>query len=146
MIQIGGALPCSERKNTMQWNLDNNSPLYLQIADKIKLGIVSGEHSPGSRIDSVRDLAQQTGVNPNTMQRALSKLEDEGLLLTNRTNGKYVTEDIQMIDQLKHELAKTYIENFLKSMEQTGFSKEEILSLLKSEVSKGDHANVYTGM
>ena len=130
----------------MRWNLDNNSPLYLQIADKIKLGIVSGEYAPGSRIDSVRDLAEKTGVNPNTMQRAMSKLEDEGLLLTNRTSGKYVTEDIQMIDKFKHELAKEYIKNFLDSMEQTGFSREEIIHLLKSEFDKGENADVYTGM
>jgi DNA-binding transcriptional regulator YhcF (GntR family) len=130
----------------MRWNLDNNSPLYLQIADKIKLGIVSGEYAPGKKIDSVRDLAEQTGVNPNTMQRALSKLEDEGLLLTYRTNGKYVTEDIQMIDKYKQALAKEYIKNFLESMEQTGFSKEEILSLLKSETDKGESTDVYTGM
>ena len=136
----------AERKSKMRWNLDNNSPLYLQIADKIKLGIVSGEYAPGSRIDSVRDLAQQTGVNPNTMQRALSKLEDEALLLTNRTSGKYVTEDIQMIEKFKHELAREYIKNFLESMEQTGFSRDEILNLLKSEVSKGENTDVYTGM
>ena len=135
-----------ERKSKMQWNLDNNSPLYLQIADKIKLGIVSGQYSPGSRIDSVRDFAEKTGVNPNTMQRALSKLEDEGLLLTNRTSGKYVTEDLQMIDKFKQELAKEYIKNFLASMEQTGFSKEDILSLLKSEFGKGENADVYTGV
>ena len=135
-----------ERKSKMRWNLDNNAPLYLQIADKIKLGVVSGQYAPGSRIDSVRDLAGQTGVNPNTMQRALSKLEDEGLLLTNRTTGKYVTEDRQMIDKIKQELAAQYIRNFLESMKQTGFSKEEILDLLKSEASKGDNADVYNGM
>jgi len=136
----------SERKSKMQWNLDNNSPLYLQIADKIKLGIVSGQYAPGGKIDSVRDFAEKTGVNPNTMQRALSRLEDEGLLLTNRTSGKYVTEDIQMIDKFKHELAKEYIKNFLESMEQTGFSREEILNLLNSEFGKGEDADVYIGM
>jgi len=98
----------------MQWNLDNNAPLYLQIADKIKLGIVSGKYPPGGRIDSVRDLAEQTGVNPNTMQRALSKLEEAGLLLTNRTTGKYVTEDIQMIEHVKRELAAIRREFFDK--------------------------------
>ena len=130
----------------MRWDLDNNSPLYLQIADKIKLCIFSGVYAPGDKIDSVRDFAQQTGVNPNTMQRALSKLEDEGLLFTNRTSGKYVTEDIKMIDKLKQELAKEYVKNFLESMEQTGFSREEILALLKSEVGKGENADVYNGM
>lgn len=130
----------------MQWHLDNNAPLYLQLADTLKLGIVSGTYAPGAKIDSVRDLAEQAGVNPNTMQRALSKLEDEGLLFTNRTNGKYVTEDIKMIDQVKHQLAKTYIEAFLASMKQTGFTETEILTLLQAIVEKGEHANDYTGM
>jgi len=130
----------------MQWNFDNNAPIYLQIADKIKLGIVSGSHPPGSRIDSVRDLAEQTGVNPNTMQRALSKLEDEGLLQTNRTAGKYVTEDIQMIEKIKNELAKQYVEDFLASMKQMGFSAEEIASHIKSEAQKGEDEHVHNGM
>ena len=114
----------------MQWNLDNNSPLYLQIANGVKKKIISGEYAPGNRIDSVRDLAEQTGVNPNTMQRALGMLEDEGLIMTNRTSGKYVTEDVLMIEKLKHELAKKYIANFLTGMEQVGFSREEIMELL----------------
>jgi len=122
----------------MQITLDNNSPLYLQIADMIKLDIVSGKYPAGGKIESVRDFAEQMGVNPNTMQRALSKLEDEGLLFTNRTNGKFVTEDLQMINELKHELAKEYIKNFLNSMEQTGFSREEILNLLSSEFEEGE--------
>ena len=132
----------------MRWDLDNNAPLYLQIADKIKLGIVSGHFAPGGRIDSVRDLAEQTGVNPNTMQRALSKLEDECLLLTNRTSGKFVTEDIQMITRLKQGLAKQYIEKYISDMAQAGFSADEAFALLKSEISKGEKEkeNAYTGM
>jgi len=122
----------------MRWDLDNNSPLYLQIAEKIKLGIVSGQYAPGSRIDSVRELAEKTGVNPNTMQRALSKLEDEGLLSTNRTTGKYVTEDVKMIDKVKLELAKKHIEDFFENMKQTGFSGEEILAFIEAEARKGD--------
>ena len=130
----------------MQWQLDNSTPLYLQLADKVKISIVSGEYAPGSRIDSVRDLAEQTGVNPNTMQRALSKLEDEGLLLTNRTNGKYVTEDTTLIEKIRDELAREYVENFLASMRQMGFSAEVILALLQSAAGKGGDANVYNGM
>ena len=122
----------------MRWDLDNNSPLYLQIAEKIKLGIVSGQYPPGSRIDSVRDLAEKSGVNPNTMQRALSKLEDEGLLSTNRTTGKYVTEDVKMIDKVKLELAKRHIEVFFVNMKETGFTGDEILAFIEAEAGKGD--------
>ena len=130
----------------MRWKLDDNAPLYLQIADRIKLGIVSGQYAPGGRIDSVRDLAQLSGVNPNTMQRALGKLEDEGLLLTNRTTGKFVTEDTEMIDKIKRELARRHIEEFLENMKQAGFLPEEILALLKARVSKGESTDVYNGM
>ncbi|MCL1982345.1 MAG: GntR family transcriptional regulator [Clostridiales bacterium] len=130
----------------MQWKLDNNTPLYLQIADKVKLGIVSGEYMPGKRIDSVRDMAEQTGVNPNTMQRALSKLEEEGLLSTNRTSGKYVTEDTTLIKRIRDELAKKYVENFLASMKQMGFSGDIILALVQYEVGKGGDASAYNGM
>lgn len=130
----------------MRWELDDNAPLYLQLAAKIKIGIVSGEYAPGKKIDSVRDLAEQTGVNPNTMQRALGKLEDEGLVITNRTNGKYVTEDTTLIEKFKDELAKEYVENFLASMRQMGFSAEIILALLQSAVGKGGNADVYNGM
>jgi len=122
----------------MRWDLDNNSPLYLQIAEKIKLGIVSGQYAPGSRIDSVRELAEKSGVNPNTMQRALGKLEDEGLLSTNRTTGKYVTEDVNMIDKVKLELAKRHIEAFFVSMKETGFTGDEIRAFIEAEAGKGD--------
>ena len=130
----------------MQWNLDNNTPIYLQIADKIKLGIIAGRYPPGSKIDSVRDFAEQTGVNPNTMQRALSKLESEGLLLTNRTTGKYVTEDREMIEKTKQTLARQYIKDFLKNMERMGFYAEEIANLIQIEIGKGEQEDVYTGM
>jgi DNA-binding transcriptional regulator YhcF (GntR family) len=130
----------------MRWNLDNNTPLYLQIADKIKLGVASGYYAPGSRIDSVRDLAEQTGVNPNTMQRALGKLEDEKLIVTNRTAGKYVTEDTKMIDKIKYELAKRHIRSFLDNMKETGFSVGEIMEIIKSEAGKGENGDVHNGV
>jgi DNA-binding transcriptional regulator YhcF (GntR family) len=130
----------------MQWELNNNSPIYLQIAENIKLEIISGAYMPGDKIDSVRDFAEKINVNPNTMQRALSKLEDEGLLLTNRTSGKYVTEDVKMIEEFKFELAQKYVKNFLASMKQSGFTGEEILRFLKSEIEKGDDIDVHTGV
>jgi DNA-binding transcriptional regulator YhcF (GntR family) len=130
----------------MQWELNNNSPIYLQIAENIKLEIISGAYMPGDKIDSVRDFAEKINVNPNTMQRALSKLEDEGLLLTNRTSGKYVTEDVKMIEEFKYELAQKYVKNFLVSMKQSGFTGEEILKFLKSEIEKGDDIDVHTGV
>ena len=76
---------------------DNNIPIYIQIVEKLKIQIISGEYAPGERLLSVRDLATSLKVNPNTLQRALQELEDAGLIFTERTNGKFVTSDKALI-------------------------------------------------
>ena len=82
----------------MQWNFDGNAPIYTQLVDQIKLGIVSGEWIPGQRVPAVRELAVEAGVNPNTMQRALQELERQGLMFSQRTSGRFVTEDTPSAD------------------------------------------------
>ena len=94
----------------MDWTFRNDLPIYSQLVDKIKLAIVSGALPPGERLASVRDLATEAGVNPNTMQRALQELEREGLVFSQRTAGRFVTEDITVIDEIKKALAKGQIE------------------------------------
>lgn len=111
---------------------DNNSPIYLQIAEKIKSDIISGELSAGDRLPSVRDLALRLKVNPNTVQKALAELEDEGLLYTERTNGKFVSNDTDLIKRLKNEYAKNVAEGFLSSMKKLGFSRHESIIYLNS--------------
>lgn len=108
----------------------SNIPIYLQIIDDIKQQIISGKLMPGDKLASVRDLAMQYGVNPNTMQKALSELEWEKLLYTMRTAGRYVTEDATLIAALREQLAQERIEKFLDELKQLGFKYEDILQLL----------------
>ena len=81
----------------MPWDLKSDRPIYIQLIEEIQLRIFSGEYPPGSKLPSVRDIAQEASVNPNTMQRALSKLEEDGLVITHRTSGRTITEDVEMI-------------------------------------------------
>ncbi|HIY18443.1 MAG TPA: GntR family transcriptional regulator [Candidatus Blautia avistercoris] len=115
----------------MTWNLDSNRPIYAQIIEKIQLDIVSGRYKPKDKLPSVRDLASDASVNPNTMQKALSELERTGLVYSQRTSGRFITEDITMIEKLKETLASTQIQEFLEKMNQMGFDKKETLQLIE---------------
>lgn len=114
----------------MPWDLSSDRPIYAQIIEQIELKICSGVYALGSKIPSVRDLAQEASVNPNTMQRALAKLEEDGLLYTIRTSGRFVTEDVNMVKQVKNKLAREHVQEFLKRMAKLGFEHEEILSII----------------
>lgn len=115
----------------MPWKLDSNLPIYTQLIEHIQLDIISGFYQPGDRLPSVRDLAAEASVNPNTMQKALSELERSGLVHSQRTSGRFITEDIHMIEKMKEELASTRIHDFLNKMSQMGFQKKEILALIE---------------
>jgi DNA-binding transcriptional regulator YhcF (GntR family) len=104
-------------------------PIYLQLMDEIKVRIAAGRLAPGTKIDSVREMAASYTVNPNTVQRALSELERDGLLVTKRASGKRVTEDQEMIKELRSHLAAERIETLLATMESLGFSSEETRDL-----------------
>ena len=117
----------------MDWHFNNDMPIYTQLISQIKFGIVAGQLPPGARMTTVRELAAEAGVNPNTMQRALQELEREGLVYTQRSNGRFVTEDVSMIEGAKMTLAKQHIQEFLRSMEALGYKKEEIIALLAGE-------------
>ena len=115
----------------MQWNLSDNRPIYLQLMDTITLAITSGALPAGSRLPSGRELAAQAGVNPNTMQRALSELERSGLLYSQRTAGRFVTDQFANITQKRKELAMEQIQAFLSSMKDMGYSIEETIELIR---------------
>jgi len=115
----------------MKWNLDSDRPIFSQIIEIIQRDIVSGVLEPGEKLPSVRNLAADASVNPNTVQKAFSELERMGLVYSQRTSGKFITEDVKMIEETKREMAGTIVSNFLKSMEQLGFTKEEALTLIK---------------
>lgn len=106
--------------------LNENLPIYMQIMDKIRAAIVSGELAAGEKIATVRELAEDFGVNPNTMQRALSELEREGLLISERTTGRFVTKDIGIIDAARREAAEEIVREFLQKMRNMGFTREQI--------------------
>ncbi len=115
----------------MAWNLDSDRPIYSQLIEIVQMQIISGTYKPGEKLPSVRILATKASVNPNTMQKALSELEKSGLIITQRTSGRFVTEDIQMIQSARKELATMEISVFLEKMNKLGFDKEHILSLIQ---------------
>lgn len=120
----------------MNWNFRNDLPIYSQLIEQIKLAIVSGVYSPGERLQSVRDMATEAGVNPNTMQRALQELEREGMVYSQRTAGRFVTEDLMLINSAKKALAKSQIRDFIESMTKLGYHREEIVSLLDESMKE----------
>ena len=113
---------------------DNNVPIYIQLVEQLKIYIISGKFSPGDRIPSVRELALQTRVNPNTMQKALTELEDLKLIYTERTNGKFVSNDTELIKKLKLNAIQSKIDEFVISMEQLGINKKDIIDILNKEI------------
>ncbi len=115
----------------MAWKLDSDRPIYAQILEVIQYQIVAGRYQPGERLPSVRDLASEAGVNPNTMQRALAELERNGLVMAQRTSGRVVTENMEMISEIRNKLAREQIREFIDKMKKLGFEKKEILSLLE---------------
>ena len=123
----------------MQWKFDGNAPIYTQLVDQMKLGIVSGEWIPGQRIPAVRELAVDAGVNPNTMQRALQELERQGLMFAQRTSGRFVTEDREMIEDAKRTLANRHISAFIRQMQALGYTRQEIVAMLEESERGEEH-------
>lgn len=121
----------------MSWDLDADKPIYAQIVEIIQMQIISGRYKAGDRLPSVRELAADAGVNPNTMQKALAELERSGLIITQRTSGRTVTEDITLIKEIQMNLANEYIRNFFRLMNELGYSNEEILSLITKATEEG---------
>ena len=117
----------------MEWKFRSDLPIYSQLVEQIKLGIVSGSLLPGERLMSVRDMATEAGVNPNTMQRALQELERDGMVYSQRTSGRFVTENLQVIERAKKKLAEEQIRGFQEAMKKLGYRQEEILTLLKEK-------------
>ena len=118
----------------MPWILDSDRPIFIQILERIRMNIISGKYQPGEKLPSVRQLAAEAAVNPNTMQRAFAELERAGLVYSKRTSGRFITEDQEMIEALKADIAKEKIRLFLESMQQLGYEKEQILSLMRQSM------------
>ena len=116
----------------MEWQFDNSMPIYTQLINKIELAIVSGEYVRGQRLPAVRDLASEAGLNPINLLLAFQVLARLGLVYTQRSNGRFVTEDMTVIEKTKQTLAQESIRSFMDSMRRIGFSREEIIKLLES--------------
>ncbi len=121
----------------MAWTLDSDRPIFLQIVERIQMDIISGYYKPGDKLPSVRDLAAEAAVNPNTMQKAFSELERAGLVYSQRTSGRFITEDNIMIEELKTTIAKEKIEEFLENMKKIGFKDDEILTMMQKTMNGG---------
>lgn len=120
----------------MSWDFSDDRPIYLQLMEKIQLKIICGTYKPGEKLPSVRDIASEASVNPNTMQKALTELERTGLVFSRRTSGRFITEDSNMINTMRNDLAKDQINNFLKSMAKIGYSKEETIKLVETIIKE----------
>lgn len=117
----------------MNYIFDNERPIYLQIVDIITNEIISGVLKPGEKINSVREYALIMKANPNTVVKALSILEDKKLIITERTNGKFVTSDLEIIKKYKEKVFLEKVDQFMKEIDQMGFTKEEVIKILKEE-------------
>lgn len=115
----------------MEWDIRNDQPIYTQLIQQVTLAILSGTFPCGGRLPPVREMAAEAGVNPNTMQRALAQLENEGLVRTERTAGRYVTEDRALIEQLRAEAARNLTAEFLEKMRGIGYGPEQAATLLE---------------
>ena len=114
----------------MEYHFTNDKPIYVQIVEYFKIQIVSGLRPQGSRVESVRDLAVEAKVNPNTMQKALSELERLGLVKTERTSGRFITDDKEKIAAMREEIAGVEVKSFIKKMRALGFEKKEIKKMI----------------
>lgn len=118
----------------MPWDFDNSKPIYIQLVEELKLRVISGQLAAGSKLDSVRDLAEEAGVNPNTMQRALAELERDQLVYSQRTSGRFVTQDIELIKVMRNQYATTKIKEVTVALLQLGYTKEELLKLIEEDL------------
>lgn len=116
----------------MDWKLTDDRPIFQQLYEQLSIRIVSGFYPPGGRMPTVRELAAEASVNPNTMQRALTQLEINGLAESNRTSGRSVTTDLQLIDNVRNSLALQAAQTYLLSVSSLGFSTAQAIALLEN--------------
>ena len=114
----------------MEWNLDDSRPIWPQLKEELITAIISGKFVMGGSFPTVRELAEDAGVNRNTMQRALSELENDGFVVTNRTAGRTVTTDEGLVKRVKEKIAKQNIEKFIEEMAAIGYGADEVISMI----------------
>ena len=117
----------------MGWIFEQNRPIYTQLVEQLQMRIICGRYKPGDKLKSVREMAAEAAVNPNTMQKAFAELERTGLIYTQRTAGRFVTEDEDLIRQYRQRIALEKIEEFMKAMKEMGYSREEVIALMERD-------------
>lgn len=122
----------------MAWELDDDRPIYAQIVERLQVQIISGGYLPGGKLPSVRELAAVAAVNPNTMQKAFAELEKSGLIITQGTNGRVVTEDKGLIQNSKQQLAKRHVDAYFAGMEGLGYTRAQAAAFLRDAEGKGE--------
>ena len=128
----------------MAWNFNDSAPIYMQIVNTLRGNIASGVYPPGSRLPSVRDLALEAGVNPNTMQRALAELERSGLVNSQRTAGRFITEDGSALLALRKSMSEEILTDFIARLRGLGLSGEQILEAVRERLLTEPAAGVST--
>ena len=123
----------------MEWQIDNNKPVYIQLVEQLKMKIISGEIELDSKLDSVRNLASEAMVNPNTMQKALAELERQGFVYSQRTSGRFVTDNKDLIDTERKKLVKESVKKSLETLINLGYTDDEIISLVEEILKEGKH-------
>ena len=126
----------------MKWQFRNDIPIYTQLVEQIQQRIAAGAFSPGQRLPAVREFAMEAGVNPNTMQRALAELERQGLVHSQRTAGRFVTEDAALICRIRQELARQQLDQFFLTMAELGYDRQEIVKLVNQVQEEVNHGNI----
>ena len=121
----------------MEWNLDDSRPIWPQLKEQLLREIIAGRYAMGGPFPTVRDLAEDAGVNRNTMQRAMADLEADGFLITNRTAGRVVTTDENLIGEMKRKLAEQNVEKFRGEMAAIGYTAEDVVEMIKEKEEKG---------
>ena len=121
----------------MEWNLDDSRPIWPQLKEQLLREIIAGRYAMGGPFPTVRDLAEDAGVNRNTMQRAMADLEADGFLITNRTAGRVVTTDEKLIGEMKRKLAEQNVEKFIGEMASIGYTAGDVIEMIKEKEEKG---------
>ena len=117
----------------MAWKFTSDRPVYLQIAERITKSVLSGEYKPGEQIPSVRQLALEAAVNPNTVQRAFTELENSGIVISKNTIGRFVTDDTEILESCRNDLAKKIVKEFILNMNHLSITTEQALKIIEEE-------------
>ncbi|WP_044894687.1 GntR family transcriptional regulator [Bacillus alveayuensis] len=122
----------------MPEEFDASKPIYMQLAERINKRIIRNELKSGEKLPSVREMAVQSGVNPNTVQRTYSELERMGIVETRRGQGTFVTENKEVIKRIRERLKEEMMSEFVRNMKELGFTLDEIIAFLKDRRQKGE--------